>query len=59
MDRWVTPATTEWFAFFYFLYFLIRRSGDAWNAVVQSRKLSLYLPNEIPNPRAELVIVLK
>ena len=23
MDRWVTPATTEWFAFFYFLYFLI------------------------------------
>lgn len=22
-DRWVTPATTEWFAFFYFLYFLI------------------------------------
>lgn len=23
MDRWVTPSTTEWFAFFYFLYFLI------------------------------------
>jgi hypothetical protein len=23
MDHWVTPATTEWFAFFYFLYFLI------------------------------------
>ena len=23
LDRWVTPATTEWFAFFYFLYFLI------------------------------------
>jgi hypothetical protein len=23
MDRWVTPTTTEWFAFFYFLYFLI------------------------------------
>jgi hypothetical protein len=22
-DRWITPATTEWFAFFYFLYFLI------------------------------------
>ena len=22
-DRYVTPATTEWFAFFYFLYFLI------------------------------------
>jgi hypothetical protein len=22
-DRFVTPATTEWFAFFYFLYFLI------------------------------------
>jgi hypothetical protein len=22
-DQWVTPATTEWFAFFYFLYFLI------------------------------------
>ena len=22
-DRWVTPVTTEWFAFFYFLYFLI------------------------------------
>ena len=42
-----------------FLYFLIRRSGDAWNAVLQSRKLSLYLPNEVPSPRAELVIVLK
>jgi hypothetical protein len=23
LDRFVTPATTEWFAFFYFLYFLI------------------------------------
>src|SRR5579872_4569230 len=23
MDRFVSPATTEWFAFFYFLYFLI------------------------------------
>lgn len=23
LDRYVTPATTEWFAFFYFLYFLI------------------------------------
>jgi hypothetical protein len=22
-DHWVTPVTTEWFAFFYFLYFLI------------------------------------
>ena len=22
-DRWVTPSTVEWFAFFYFLYFLI------------------------------------
>jgi hypothetical protein len=22
-DQWVTPTTTEWFAFFYFLYFLI------------------------------------
>jgi type VI secretion system protein ImpJ len=42
-----------------FLYFLIRRAGDAWNAVLQSRKLSLYLPNEIPSPRAELVIVLR
>ena len=42
-----------------FLYFLIRRAGDAWTAVTQSRKLSLYLPSEIPSPRAELVIVLK
>jgi membrane-associated phospholipid phosphatase len=23
LDRYVTPSTTEWFAFFYFLYFLI------------------------------------
>jgi hypothetical protein len=23
LDRYITPATTEWFAFFYFLYFLI------------------------------------
>jgi hypothetical protein len=23
LDRFITPATTEWFAFFYFLYFLI------------------------------------
>jgi hypothetical protein len=23
LDRYVTPATTEWFAFFYFLYFLV------------------------------------
>ncbi len=23
LDRWVTASTTEWFAFFYFLYFLI------------------------------------
>jgi type VI secretion system protein ImpJ len=39
-------------------YFSVTQSGLAWEAVGRSRTFAAYVPNELPNPQLELVILL-
>jgi type VI secretion system protein ImpJ len=39
-------------------YFGIGQSGVAWEAVIRSRNLAAYVPNDLPNPQLELIILL-
>ena len=40
-------------------YFVINRTGPCWDHIVQSRKLSAYVPGELPSPEIELVVILE
>jgi len=42
-----------------FLYFALTRSGHAWEAIVRARNLAVYVPDDLPDARFELVIVLR
>ena len=42
-----------------YLYFALRRGGPAWEAIERARNLAVYVPAELPQPRLELVIVLR
>jgi type VI secretion system protein ImpJ len=42
-----------------FQYFGISRTGSAWEHIVQTRKVGLYVPGDFPNPELELLIVLE
>jgi type VI secretion system protein ImpJ len=42
-----------------FQYFGVSRTGMAWEHVVQSRNVGLYVPGDIPSPQVELLIVLE
>jgi type VI secretion system protein ImpJ len=39
-------------------YFGVSRAGSCWEHIVQTRKLGLYVPGDIPNPELELAIIL-
>jgi type VI secretion system protein ImpJ len=39
-------------------YFGLVQSGPVWDAIVQSRALSIFVPGEIADPKMELLIVL-
>jgi type VI secretion system protein ImpJ len=39
-------------------YFGVSRSGPCWDHMVQTRSVGLYVPGEIPNPEAEIFVVL-
>ena len=41
-----------------FIYFAVKRSGSAWDAVARARNLAVYVPAELGDARFELVIVL-
>ena len=41
-----------------FIYFALKRSGGAWDAVARARNLAVYVPAELGDARFELVIVL-
>ena len=39
-------------------YFGISRSGSAWEQIVQTRGVGVYVPGELPNPEIELLVIL-
>jgi type VI secretion system protein ImpJ len=39
-------------------YFSLNQSGSAWETVGKARSLAAYVPNDIPNPTLELLILL-
>ena len=41
-----------------FVYFALRRTGGAWDAVTRARNLAVYVPAELGDARFELVILL-
>jgi type VI secretion system protein ImpJ len=40
-------------------YFLINRSGPFWENIVQTRRVGIYIPGDIPNPAIDLLAVLE
>jgi type VI secretion system protein ImpJ len=42
-----------------FQYFGISRSGNCWEHIVQTRKVGVYVPDEIPGTELELLVVLE
>jgi len=40
-------------------YFAISRTGPCWDHILQTRRVGVYLPGEIPSPRVELLVVLE
>lgn len=40
-------------------YFGISRSGPCWDHIVQTRRVGVYIPGDIPNPEAEILVVLE
>jgi type VI secretion system protein ImpJ len=42
-----------------FLYFALRRTGPAWDAIARAHNLAVYVPAELLDARFELVIVLR
>ena len=39
-------------------YFSLNQSGGAWEAVTRARNLAAYVPDDFPNPKLELLILL-
>jgi len=39
-------------------YFGLTKAGPCWDHLVQTRKIGVYVPGEIPNPEIELLVVL-
>jgi type VI secretion system protein ImpJ len=40
-------------------YFGVNKGGPCWEHLIQSRKVGVYVPGEIPDPRLELLVVLE
>jgi type VI secretion system protein ImpJ len=40
-------------------YFLVNRGGPCWDHLVETRRVGVYVPGEIPNPNLELLILLE
>jgi type VI secretion system protein ImpJ len=40
-------------------YFGISRTGKAWEQIVQTRRVGVYIPGELPNPEVELLVILE
>ena len=40
-------------------YFLVNRGGPCWDHLVETRRVGIYVPGDIPNPNLELLILLE
>ncbi len=40
-------------------YFSVGRAGPCWDHIVQTRRVGIYIPGEIPNPEIELLVILE
>jgi type VI secretion system protein ImpJ len=40
-------------------YFLISRAGPCWDHIVQTRRVGIYVPGDIPQPEIELLVILE
>ncbi|HXX24903.1 MAG TPA: type VI secretion system baseplate subunit TssK [Terriglobia bacterium] len=40
-------------------YFAISRAGPCWDHIVQTRRVGIYIPGDIPRPQVELLVVLE
>jgi type VI secretion system protein ImpJ len=40
-------------------YFSVNRSGPCWEHIMQTRRLGVYVPGELPAPEMELVVILE
>src|ERR1039457_3381764 len=41
-----------------FQYFALSQTGPAWESIQRARNFAAYVPGDLPNPQAELIIVL-
>jgi type VI secretion system protein ImpJ len=41
-----------------FQYFALTQAGPAWESIQRARNFAAYIPGDLPNPQAELIIVL-
>jgi type VI secretion system protein ImpJ len=39
-------------------YFMINKGGPCWDHIMQTRKIGVYVPGEIPEPHLELLVIL-
>lgn len=40
-------------------YFSVSRAGPCWDHIVQTRRVGIYVPGEIPQPEIELLVILE
>ena len=40
-------------------YFSVGRAGPCWDHIVQTRRVGIYIPGDIPNPEIELLVILE
>jgi len=40
-------------------YFVITRSGPCWEHVMQTSRVGVYVPGELPSPEVELIVMLE
>jgi type VI secretion system protein ImpJ len=40
-------------------YFAINRFGPFWDHIVQTRRVGIYIPGELPDPDVELLVILE
>jgi type VI secretion system protein ImpJ len=40
-------------------YFIVNRSGPCWEHILQTRKVGVYVPGELPSPEMELIMILE
>ena len=40
-------------------YFSVGRAGPCWDHIVQTRRVGVYIPGEIPDPEIELLVILE